>query len=252
MLTRDYKFVLASTPALLGIHKPESIAGQSSPELSVQPLRRSRFDEPLLRELIKRLQDRFGTSSPRWNEVALFRSLNMAYHAAQMPAGADAMLHDYGRLIGLWVAAFEILVHPGKGEKSDRDKVFRMLNRVDFVNRSMSHRRYKLHPKRAKRENISCWIYNQIHSCRNDFMHGNKVDEASLKLACSRRPILSYAPILYRLALTAFLNMQFDQPAPVDASGEAFANWHAERWEFYRPQKNLEEAVLLSRTPEDE
>ncbi|MGD9724752.1 MAG: hypothetical protein AB7I59_30945 [Geminicoccaceae bacterium] len=64
--------------------------------------------------LIDLWEVRFGTKDPEWPDRALFRSLNMAYYAAQTPFDAAGTPYDAGRLVGLWVSAYEILVHDGK------------------------------------------------------------------------------------------------------------------------------------------
>jgi hypothetical protein len=40
----------------------------------------------------------------------------MAFQAASLPAGVGVNAFDIGRSVGLWVSAFEILTHLGKGE----------------------------------------------------------------------------------------------------------------------------------------
>jgi len=45
-----------------------------------------------------------GTKRRREDRI-LFRSLNMAVKAAQMPGGIDVTLYDVGRMIALWVWA---------------------------------------------------------------------------------------------------------------------------------------------------
>ena len=68
----------------------------SSPELSRCSLRRRDFDEPLLQELLRRWTARYLSAQPEWSDVALFHSLNMVNQACLIPAGADAVLHDFG------------------------------------------------------------------------------------------------------------------------------------------------------------
>lgn len=57
-----------------------------------------------------------------WDDVALTRSLNMAYHASLLPAGTDTTFYDVGRIVSLWVSAFEILVHPGGNGQASQAK----------------------------------------------------------------------------------------------------------------------------------
>jgi hypothetical protein len=100
--------------------------GQSSPTLFRTALDAADLDQPLLAALLSRWQQRYQASEPDWADIALFRSLNMAYHSSLLPA-ADTTFYDLGRLVSLWVSAFEILVHPGGNGQANRDKVLYQL-----------------------------------------------------------------------------------------------------------------------------
>ena len=97
MIDRNYEHIIAHTPAILALHNVDQFTGHSSPELSRCSLRRRDFDEPLLQELLRRWTARYLSAQPEWSDVALFRSLNMVNQACLIPAGADAVLHDFGR-----------------------------------------------------------------------------------------------------------------------------------------------------------
>jgi hypothetical protein len=113
-LSRDNQHLIASTPALTALHVVEQFHGQSSPELSEKKL--TDVDEHLFEALILRWKRHFLGTRQRWQDRALFRSLNMAAQAAQLPAGVGTTLYDLGRMSALWVSAFEILAHPRKGK----------------------------------------------------------------------------------------------------------------------------------------
>jgi hypothetical protein len=106
--TNDH--LTAHTPALLAFHVVEKFHGQSSPELSEMEL--DEIDEPLFKEMMRRWARHYLGKRQRWQDRALFRSLNMAFHASQIPAGVGPTMYDLGRIIALWVSAFEILAHP--------------------------------------------------------------------------------------------------------------------------------------------
>jgi hypothetical protein len=65
--------------------------------------------------LFRRWKRHYLARGRLWSDRALFRSLNMAANAAQLPGGIDTTLYDLGRMTGLWVSAFEILAHPHTG-----------------------------------------------------------------------------------------------------------------------------------------
>lgn len=248
MIDKDYEHLIARTSAILALHDVNETIGHSSPDLYRILLRRSDFDEPLLQRLLCRLMARYGTENPKWPEVALFRSLNMANHACLIPAGADVVLHDFGRAIALWSAAFEILVHPGIGGKANLSKVFELIENVPWINKGLGHRYYRIkYRQKIARRNLGCWLYQWIHSCRNSFMHGNPVEISTLQIPKSGRPLFNHAAVLYRLALTSFLNLAWDEPTPTCDDSEELAEYATRRWKFQIPQSDFEEALRLCR-----
>jgi hypothetical protein len=106
----DNETLAATTPAFTGVHVVEEFQGQASPDLPVMEL--GELDRPLFDALLARWQRHYLGKRQRWQDRALFRSLNMAHHAAQLPAGMGTTLYDLGRIAALWVSAFEILAHP--------------------------------------------------------------------------------------------------------------------------------------------
>ena len=85
-LDRDHKYLVAQTPALLGLHVVKKFQGQSAPELPSQLSINPAFvDDPLLGSLIKAWRRRYLTSVPQPGDSKLFRSLNMANQAHEYP-----------------------------------------------------------------------------------------------------------------------------------------------------------------------
>ena len=125
MIDRHYHYMVALTLAIGALNDVAALYGQSSPEVSPTDLQRRNLDEPLLQELLRRWEAGYGTIQPTWENLALFRSLNMANQACLIPGGQDVVMHDFGRITGLWIAAFEILVHPGGNGQANKLKVFR-------------------------------------------------------------------------------------------------------------------------------
>ena len=209
-LGADNETLVLNTDAVLGAHRPDKFHGQSSPELSSHRLDKSDLDIPILEALLVRWRIRYGGRRVAWADRALFRSLNMANQASQIPATADATLHDRGRSIALWISACEILVHPGRKMKSSRNLVLELLEKVNWETRFCGRRVYsvKEHRKPSTRRVFACWLYDRMYWLRNQFLHGNPVTVAQLKLkGTNAAPIWFYGPILYRLALTAFLDL---------------------------------------------
>ncbi|MCH8952384.1 MAG: hypothetical protein IID49_09710, partial [Proteobacteria bacterium] len=177
MLDKQNEDLTCRTFAMLGTHEVSAFKGQSSPEIPQKTLSSSDIDQPLLDALISRWQRRYTGRRISWSDRALFRSLNMANQAAMLPAGSDTTFYDVGRLIALWVSAFEILAHPGIG-KSDIFAVYDLLEKVEWKKKPCAARRYKAYsPKRnaQHRRTLACWLYGEIFDARNQSLHGNAV-----------------------------------------------------------------------------
>lgn len=253
MLDRSYDNIIAHTPAILALHNVNQFRGHSSPDLSRATLYRRHFDEPLLQELLRRLRVRYESARPDWTDVALFRSLNMANQASLIPAGADAVIHDYGRMTALWTAAFENLVHPGSNGQANLGRVLELLESTHWVDKALAYRRYPIEiGRKVERKNLACWLYKHLHSCRNAFLHGNPVTLDTLRLPKSGRFLPSHAATLYRLALTAFLDLEWKEPMPLSEDPEVLATYANRMWEFRSPQVQCENALRLSRVSIEE
>lgn len=207
MLSDDGEHLSSSTPAMRGFHFVAPFRGQSSPELS--PLTVDDFDTPLFEALMPRWKRHYLGRSRTWADRALFRSLNMATQAAQMPGGIDTTLYDLGRMIGLWVSAFEILARP-KDRPSDKWRVFALLEKVRYLDRNVRRKRYLVQIGRNKsgRRALALWLYERLYDARNAFLHGNPLARNALTPASgARESLFILAAPLYRLALTGFLDM---------------------------------------------
>ena len=253
MLDRHYEKIIARTPATLALHDVDQLRGHSSPELSRTTLLRRDFDEPLLQKLLHHWMTRYETTNPKWADVALFRSLNMANRACLLPAGADFVIHDDGRMVGLWTAAFEILVHPGGDGQANLYRVFDLLQKIPWIDKTCAYRRFPIRRgKRREQRDLACWLYNHISSCRNDFLHGNPVTHENLRLPKSGRPLTFHAATLYRLALSSFLDLAWKEPLPEGEDAQALPVYITRALEFQEPQRKCEEALKLCRISVDE
>jgi hypothetical protein len=213
MLSRDNESIVASTPAIHAIHVVEQFHGQSSPELSIMKL--TDRDEPLLQVLLRRWKRHYLGKRQRWQDRALFRSLNMAAQAAQLPAGIDATLYD----------------HPRVG-KSGLYLVYELLDQVLYVERKVGERRYVAYKSKKPRHPFPSWLYGKLYRVRCDFLHGNAIRKDRLDFTGAETVLFWVAPSLYRLALTGFLKLSPDRKSPTI---------HAD------PQSIIERAILRAR-----
>lgn len=249
MLDRHYKDVIGSTPAILGTHLVSSFRGQSSPTLFRTPLAASDIDQPLLAVLLARWRRRYEAHEPVWEDVALMRSLNMAYQASLLPAGTDTTFYDVGRIVSLWVSAFEILVHPGGSGQANREKVFELIERTPWAIPASGQLAHDTGGKTKVKRTLASWLIQTLYDCRNNFLHGNPVDRSTLLLATPQRTIFEYAAPLYRIALTSFLPLTYDAPIPSEENPKALGEYIADRMTFMYPQETAEEGLLTSTQP---
>ncbi len=246
MLDKDFEGVIGSTLAMLGMHEVAMFKGQSSPTLFRTTLDARDLDQPLVAALLGCWQRRYQAPEPDWPDIALFRSLNMAYHASLLPAATDTTFYDVGRLVSLWVSAFEILVHPGGNGQANRDKVFELIEKTPWILQATADCVYDTGGRTKVRRTLASWLYQALYDCRNNFLHGNPVERADLVLPVSGRTVFEYAAPLYRLALTGFLPLTHDTPMPSSSDAKAFGAYIADHMEFMDSQRCTEKAILTA------
>jgi hypothetical protein len=247
----DGERVVCDTPAELGLHNVDEFRGQSTPGLSQVQVSGSDLDAPLFNELKRRWQSHFQCEDPTWEGRALFRSLNMANQACMMPTGAsDTTLYDVGRLIGLWVSAFEILVHPGPGGKSGQYLVMDALDGAAWLLPAARRRVHQVRQgKGTVRRTLASFLYSRLHDARNHFLHGNSIEAADLKTAIPGITLFHIAAPLYRMALSAFLGLAEPPLAHLPGSAseaEALGAAIALRRDFRGYQEIHEEALIAA------
>jgi hypothetical protein len=244
----DNDTLAASTPAFAGVHVVEEFHGKASPELPVMQF--DELDTPLFDALLVRWKRHYLGRRQRWQDRALFRSLNMACQAAQLPAGMGTTLYDFGRIAALWVSAFEILAHP-RTDNSGLRHVYPLLERVSYLDRKVRRKSYVAYMGRTKkpwpRRTLPCWLYGRLYRGRNAFLHGNPVSPKTLQPRNLKVSLFWLAPTLYRLALTGALNLSFPRKAPKGATDAQIGEFVAARMDFNEHQMLAERAPLRAR-----
>ncbi len=216
--TMDNVRLLISSATLEGYEPPDSFRGQCSAEIVYpyhHPLRLR--DRTLLDPLLLQWRRRFVQGRKEWKTTALFRSLAIAFQAARAPSENRGTLYDLGTRVVLWVSAFETLVHPGKGGRSDLSKVLNLLSQAPWRDRHLAARRFRIKVGRNRRSATFCEkMYAQLYHARNNFAHGNPVNIQSIfpYQNPDLPPFHSVAPLIYRAALAAHLKLT----APSDRS----------------------------------
>jgi hypothetical protein len=235
--------IVASTPGLTGLHHIDEFRPQTAPAIPNRFLDAGHLDWPLLNALTVRWERCFTTGEQRVEDRRLFRALEMARAASKMPGGRDASEHDAGRAVALWVSAFEILAHDGV--QSSPERVLSLLSRVEWLRPTMKTRDRNVTVRRKLIDtNLGGQIYGHLYKVRNDFLHGNRVDRETVKLEKCQRSVLFFAAPLFRLALTAYLNLRIAETTADVTDQERFAGQVVDGLFFRQAQRLIEDAVL--------
>lgn len=119
-----------------------------------------------------------------WNLRAMFRSMEMAYRALEVPIANESSMYDAGTTFALWVSAFEILVHGAQRESEVGEAdVLTALSKVPWAAPRLHHRRYSTRrrdkkgsaKKKSPRKTLAESMYHALYEARNAFLHGNPV-----------------------------------------------------------------------------
>jgi hypothetical protein len=245
MIDKNYEYLVANTPALLALHEVNKFNGQCSPELSRHDLNESELDRPVLDDLIQRWHAHYPLAGTDWKNLALFRSLSMANQACLLPSATAATVYDFGRAIGSWISAFEILVHPGGATgRADFQKVVALLEATPWVSRFP--RRFDIGNK--NKGSIASWLYRQMYHARNAFLHGNPVSLSDLLLAPGGRGMLNFCAPLFRAALTSFLDIRWSEKSPSTSDTDIIADYINRHSTFMLHQHLPERALQACRS----
>ena len=245
MLDKRYEDLIMTNPASLSMHLLSEFKGQSFPEQSQTSLMERDIDIPLAKALLERWVARFPQASMAWSDRALFRSLNMANEAARIPALVASTFYDVGRTLALWVSAFEIVAHPGGTGQSNFLTVAAKIEKVKWLDPMLTAASHNVVTgKKVTQRPLATWIYKKIYDLRNDYLHGNEVAGEALTL--NNKAIIDFAACLYRLVLTGFLDLEFNQPMPPSDDEGATSKFISRRMEFRKPQRLLEAALLTA------
>jgi hypothetical protein len=245
MINTQHQHIVCNTPALAGLELVTDFNGQCNPGLSPVDLEKRDFDIVLLKVLLKRWHSHFGRKSKRWTNTALFRSLNMAVAASKMPATVDVRLFDLGRTVSLWVSAFEILAHPRTGT-SGLFQVYNLLNNAPWHDTKLTYRKFRAY-KAKQKTTLPCWLYGELYHARNDFLHGNPIRQNRLHVRGSKRSLFQYSPMLYRMALAAFLTVRTNLKAPATTNTKAYSDYVTRYFEVFSEQRDIESGIRTVR-----
>jgi hypothetical protein len=101
--------------------------------------------------------------------------------------------------------------------------------------------------KFAPQRSLPSWLYGEIYHARNDFPHGNPIKINRLRIKISGKSLFQYAPLLYRMALAAFLPLKFTLEAPEPARVKAYANYLGKYFAHFSEQRDIEQGIRTAR-----
>ncbi|MGJ4994996.1 hypothetical protein ACQR0Z_11310 [Bradyrhizobium sp. HKCCYLS3077] len=226
--------LITQTPSLWGYHEVKRLRGQTTAALSVHQLDRREVDLLLMNELLKRWERCFSAATPSVEDERLFRSLNMANAAAKLPAGADTNLYDVIRSVALWASAFEIL-YPANNQAFKR--IYAALESITWNLSDCSDKNFQVFgDRKGPPRSLPVWLFGEINSLRNDALHGNPISQERLVVPPAKQPLHMFAAPLYRMILTAYLDLKLAPRRPIGdrTKYENFLLSHFESGEYQR------------------
>ena len=249
MIDKDYKHVVGHTLALIGLDQVERFKGQSSPSVYQRELSSSDYDDVILEALLTAWKRRHLEGNTDWKSLALFRALNMAFHASLVP-GRDVTIYDRGRAVALWVSAFEILAHPQTNDTGLR-AVSKLISKSEWIDPRLKQEELDCYQSRRNKikGNITRWFYGELYRARNDFTHGNAVTNDRLNLPISGKPLLNFAPSLFRIALANFIELKIPQMLDSYDDLAQQLEFARNRSRFQMRQHLAEEALISALDP---
>lgn len=185
MLARDGTGIIWATATTYGWDDISAFSGQCSPQFPHPSHFTARVDEFLFRGLMRAWERRFiQRRQERWT-ARLFRALQMAYRATETPSANKGMAIDWGTGASLWVSAFEVLSHPGRGGRVGFPEVADALECAPWFDPHIAlHRRHRVvHGRGSKRRewrSMAAGAYLRVYDLRNHVLHGEQLPRRGL------------------------------------------------------------------------
>ena len=232
----DDAFIIASG-ALGSYGDPKEFNGQPSPYIG-NSLIPPNPDEDLIVPLLQRWEEMIKGKDKNKSNRNLFRSMEIAYMAMSVPGTQRPTINEFGARIALWVSAFEVLFHPGKDQKVNFSIVANELGKYQLDRSRLRKKSYKLKYKiNTKRKgNIIQTLLEKLYDSRNDFLHGNpfKSKQIFAKFRNNKISLIATAPLLYRVALSVFLDLVYPKSSSSEFNSKKFSSFLL--WEGYEKE----------------
>lgn len=253
MIDPEGKRLVAQNAALWAVHELDKFRGTASAAVPVQEVGHEPAHPRLFKQLYAIWKSRFIDGHDDWTSRAILRSLKMATSALRLssPTGSTESFYDYGRILSLWVSAFEILVHPGATGRATRQRVLNLLKSIPWQSRMAME---ELHPADFGGGNIADVrlanaLYVKMNDLRNDFLHGNPVEPEKFRLE-NGTWILSFPATIFRMALSTMLPDPDEVTREQVLSGEKTREEYRQHLEETRYRNDCEECLLAAVRPQ--
>ena len=257
VFSKDFDLLTTNNPALAGMDEFKDFKGQPTAGLPTSQWDYLEYDETLLKALLGEWIRRFSNPKPHWRSSTLFRSLNMAHAAAQVPGYVDLTSQSLGRSVALWVSAFEILTRPLGGDAGFKE-IYRVFDSVDWRTEACKEIIYDCYEGRRKikatapKRSLACWIYGELFKARNEYLHGAPMPDDRLVVKASGRSLFMFTHPLYRLLLTGFLGLdQYGPFKPKEPGESPYDFGGVMNFRFVNRQGDHERAIARLLLPRD-
>ncbi|MCF8000463.1 MAG: hypothetical protein K9K76_01200 [Halanaerobiales bacterium] len=198
--------LITYTPSSFAINKSKKFIGTTSPHLN-KLIGFWPTDKSLFESLKLAWNEMYNKKENIQNHRKLFRSLQIAFQALSIPIKNRSSINDFGMKIAQWVSAIEILLHSNHthiGCKEVLNKLLEYNWGIEVLNNNIYE-----HNRNDYNKNLTLiqQIYLDMYNARNDFLHGEKINQKTRHLFSNTGMprILSFAPIVYRTILIIFL-----------------------------------------------
>lgn len=253
MIAPDGERVVAQNAALWAVHELGKFRGTASAAVPVQEVGQEPAHPRFFRQLHTIWKSQFIDGQDDWKSRAILRSLKMATSALRLssPTGATDSFYDYGRILSLWVSAFEILIHPGPTGTATRQRVLDLLKTIPWRSKMMQEATHKadLGSGKVFEFQLANALYVKMNGLRNDFLHGNPVGPEKFRLD-NGTGILRYAPAIFRMALSSMLPDPDEVTCELVLASEKTQDDYRQHIQATAYRNDCEECILMAVKPQ--
>jgi hypothetical protein len=132
--------------------------------------------------------------------------------------------------------------------------VYNLLDKNKWNNSNCSEQKYEAYGFKTNKKlrSLPCWIFGSINHARNDFLHGNPITPSRLIVSPSKRPLNLYTAPLYRMALSALVDLKHEIKKPRATEKTEYEAYLEDQFLFGKYQMDIEAALSTIMHTEEE